>query len=742
MIKRLLVILFLVFTYLAGQAQFLDKSFYLVDSIQKTVSNKNDFILIEKNVKLIKSATQDTVKLKLINELVENCNDENIWPKYNRLMYTMANTLLLKEQDDFLKKRYMASKALAINNFGYYIQNYTQKPENALPLYLESARLLKESGYKNGLVTTNNNIANLLYNSGKVLEALDIYHETVELQKELKNISGLTPLLNNIAETYIFIGDSAKAYIYLKSALNNAIQSGDKHMIAQELQNVGVLAKYRGQKSYAIACMKKALKLREEIGDQQGVCKSKINLSTLLLIENKIAESKRLLDDVEPYVLKTDNLNLKFLFHSAYGQYLTETNDLVNAEKQFEKSLKATKASQSVQDENKIIAFLLKLYKKHKNDTRELELHRRSLEINKILNGSEIKRNAIRKNYEFEYSKKEQEYKIEQALKDEKVKDEKRRQRFITIGISFILLLVLIFAFFIFKAFRLSKQKNVIISNQKQEVENQKSLIEEKQKEIVDSINYAKRIQDILLTNEDIVTKNLPDHFIYFKPKDIVSGDFYWAHSIITDQENLFFLAVCDSTGHGVPGAFMSLLNTNFLNEAINEKHIYEPNKVFNYVRTRLINSISKDDQKDGFDGIIICIDKLRNKITYSAANNSPILISQQKELKKLPCDKMPVGKGEKATDFSLYRIDHQKGDLLYLYTDGYADQFGGPGADPSKGLFGGGKKFMYKPLNNLLVSINDVPLSKQAGILDHKFQDWKGVLEQVDDVCIVGLRL
>lgn len=150
----------------------------------------------------------------------------------------------------------------------------------------------------------------------------------------------------------------------------------------------------------------------------------------------------------------------------------------------------------------------------------------------------------------------------------------------------------------------------MIISTQKQEVEKQKHFIEEKQKEIFNSINYAKRTQNTLLLNDEIITKNLPQHFILFKPKDIVSGDFYWANSVVTDDLNLFFIASCDSTGHGVPGAFMSLLNTNFINEAINEKRIYEPNKVFNYVRNRLINSISKENQKDGFDGILVCIDK------------------------------------------------------------------------------------------------------------------------------------
>jgi serine phosphatase RsbU (regulator of sigma subunit) len=212
-----------------------------------------------------------------------------------------------------------------------------------------------------------------------------------------------------------------------------------------------------------------------------------------------------------------------------------------------------------------------------------------------------------------------------------------------------------------------------------------------------------------------------------FNPKDIVSGDFYWA----TKREHLFYLAICDSTGHGVPGAFMSLLNIGFLSEAINEKDIYEPHKVFDYVRDRLINSLGKEGQKDGFDGILLCINTITNTISYAAAHNEPILISNNTII-ELEKDKMPVGIGERKENFNLYTVNASQGDTLYLYTDGYADQFGGPK----------GKKFKYKQLNDLLLSNSALALSEQSKILNSKFEEWKGNLEQVDDVCIIGIRI
>ena len=261
----------------------------------------------------------------------------------------------------------------------------------------------------------------------------------------------------------------------------------------------------------------------------------------------------------------------------------------------------------------------------------------------------------------------------------------------------------------------------------KTELSESRAILFEKNKEITDSINYAKKIQYTLLAHDELLQKNLNEYFVLFKPKDIVSGDFYWA----TQKDNLFYLAICDSTGHGVPGAFMSLLNISFLNEAITEKNILEPHQIFNHARMRLIENLGKEGQKDGFDGILLCINKTKNTITYSAANNAPLLFSEN-ALNELAMDKMPVGIGEKALSFTNHSIPYKAGDTLYLYTDGYADQFGGPK----------GKKFKYKQLNDLLLANSAKTLNQQKEILNTTFENWKGKLEQVDDVCVIAIKL
>ncbi len=218
----------------------------------------------------------------------------------------------------------------------------------------------------------------------------------------------------------------------------------------------------------------------------------------------------------------------------------------------------------------------------------------------------------------------------------------------------------------------------------KKSVEIKSAVIHENNKEITDSIYYAKRIQYTLLANENLLKNNLTDHFILYKPKDIVSGDFYWA----TSKNDKFYLAACDSTGHGVPGAFMSLLNISFLNEAINERGILAPNEICGHVRTKLVESISQDGGQDGMDGVLVCLEKEKKKLSFAAAYNAPILIRNNKVI-EFEADKMPIGKGERSENFKQQTVDVESGDIFYLYTDGYTDQFGGPK----------GKKFKYKQM-------------------------------------------
>jgi serine phosphatase RsbU (regulator of sigma subunit) len=276
------------------------------------------------------------------------------------------------------------------------------------------------------------------------------------------------------------------------------------------------------------------------------------------------------------------------------------------------------------------------------------------------------------------------------------------------------------------------KLENTITERTKTIIE-QKVEIEHKNQEIVDSINYAQRIQKSLLASDNLLDENLKNYFVFFNPKDIVSGDFYWGAEL---SEKEFALVTADSTGHGVPGAIMSMLNISCLNEAVEGQKLKQPSEILNYTRSKIIKHLSNDGSasggKDGMDCSLITFDFEKNLITYTAANN-PIWIVRENTMIELKPDKMPVGKHDRDSEsFSQHEFNVQKNDTIYALTDGMPDQFGG-----SKG-----KKYMYKQLKELLISISQLPMIDQKEKLQIEFNNWKGDLEQVDDVLIIGVKV
>jgi ligand-binding sensor domain-containing protein/serine phosphatase RsbU (regulator of sigma subunit) len=283
------------------------------------------------------------------------------------------------------------------------------------------------------------------------------------------------------------------------------------------------------------------------------------------------------------------------------------------------------------------------------------------------------------------------------------------------------------------RALRAEKEKlEQTVKERTAEVVEQKQLIEEKHKEITDSINYAERIQRPLLASKKILDENLNDYFVLFKPKDVVSGDFYWATKL---SNNNFVLVNADSTGHGVPGAIMSILNIACLDKAVT-KGIISPELILDETRSLIIENLKSDGSteggKDGMDGSLLSFD-FKNNILHCASAYNPIWVIRGNELIEKKADRLPIGKHHRDTEpFTLHTITIQKGDAVYTLTDGFPDQFGGPN----------GKKLKYKKLQELLLSITNEPMEIQKQKLNNFFDTWKGDLEQVDDVCLIGVRV
>lgn len=262
-----------------------------------------------------------------------------------------------------------------------------------------------------------------------------------------------------------------------------------------------------------------------------------------------------------------------------------------------------------------------------------------------------------------------------------------------------------------------------------QEVAHQKSIVEQKNNEILESIRYARHIQDGILPPVNMVKNLLGECFVLYKPKDIVAGDFYW----MEPKNGKIYLAVADCTGHGVPGAMVSVMCSNALSKVVKDTSIEEPGKLLDLTVEILEEQFSQSEKeiKDGMDLALICLDT-KNRILYFAGANNPLYYIRDRKLSEIKGDNQPVGRFEGMQNFSTYTLPLQKGDCIYIFTDGYADQFGGPK----------GKKFKYKTLKELLISNCEKPMAEQRDELEKVIDNWKGDLEQVDDICMIGLRI
>ena len=325
--------------------------------------------------------------------------------------------------------------------------------------------------------------------------------------------------------------------------------------------------------------------------------------------------------------------------------------------------------------------------------------------------------------------------------------NKKRNFQLLGATIGFILLAVL--AIVVFRGYRQKKKANTqlaeqndAISTQKSEIELQKDIIEEKSKDITDSIVYAKRIQEAILPTARILDQLLPEHFILYKPKDIVAGDFYWLESFsgASDSEGTnkgVLIAAADCTGHGVPGAMVSVVCNNAMNRAVREFGLTDPGLILDKTRMLVAEQFGKGEEevKDGMDIALCALHKAgESTVLKFAGAYNPLWVVRKgsKEVEEYKATKQAVGKVDNPIPFVTHEVTLEKGDSFYTFSDGYADQFGGPK----------GKKFKSKTFKELLLSIQDKSLKDQCSFLDEAFVIWQGDLEQLDDVCVIGVRV
>ena len=393
--------------------------------------------------------------------------------------------------------------------------------------------------------------------------------------------------------------------------------------------------------------------------------------------------------------------------------------------------------------------LLSEIYEVQNNGEKALEFYKLfRLMKDSLTNESNIK-NIAQQQAKYEYEKREL---INKANHDKVLglqNESNKQQRVIVITVIIGVVLISFFLIFIYRKLQATKKQKQLIENQKEELSSTHNKLEEASQEILDSIDYAELIQTAVLPTlkiEDLTKES----FIYFNPKEKVSGDFYW----IEQKDEYHGYAVADCTGHGIPGAFISMIGTILLNEIYNSKQIYVPNEILDELSRLVRLTLTNKDgytMKDGMDISFAVLDSKAKMLYFSGANNPiwivsknsgkrinketgvPLIEKDGKYIYEIKGDKQPVGDyGKHVKPFTLNSAHLEEGDVFYLFTDGYVDQFGG---DKNK-------KFKAKPFRELLLSAFHKRMEDQKFILDQNFQNWKGDFEQIDDVTVMGVRV
>ena len=744
--------------------------------------------------KLISVQKSDSVKLRLYKTLCVLCLvDENL--KYGKLGLDFSEKLITNKSKEVSLIKLLEEKLYFLDIISIY---YSERREYFEQLQLNK-RMIEVAEKINDTFLLEQKYVQLAQNIQRAGQAQGAFDTLFSRLKKYENVSKRfrSFYLNNIGEFYYNNYNNEKALYYYQKAFPYYLENKKYEKASKILSRISEQYDLLGQKEQAIKSCLQNLKLIEKLDDKSNKIDILFSLTFLYNAKKDFNASNNAIQQMLLIANKTNNKNALSITFLAMSNFYKNKND---KNKQEECLVKSLEIEEDLQNESNIIFRLSDLSVFYLDDNqyqksissaeRGLKLAEKIKDIDsqkgfwnllyigyKKLNKASDALKAFEKfqimkdsldnflnqssiqtrEQSLQFERKQHEMQLAQERKEVISLEEKQKQNIIRNALIIGLILISIVVLFIYKNYRLKKlsnqslsEQNQIITIQKQEVESQKHLIEEKQKEILDSIHYAKRLQEAILPPLHFINEHVPNNFVLYKPKDLVAGDFYWAEI----KDDKFFIAAADSTGHGVPGAMVSVVCSNALNRTVNEFGITDTGKILDKTRELVLETFAKGNSevKDGMDISLLCIDKSNNKVYWSGANNplwyvkSSVTSSAVEkstdtgldsarpdiQLIEIKADKQPIGKSEITKPFTAHEIALQDGMQFYLFTDGFADQFGGPK----------GKKFMYKQLENLLISISHESMEIQKQKLENVFKNWKGDLEQVDDVCMIGVRI
>jgi serine phosphatase RsbU (regulator of sigma subunit) len=632
-------------------------------------------------------------------------------------------------------------KIKILNNLSWEYRNTI--PDTAIIYANEALQLAEEENHEQGKGAAHNNLGVAYWIKGDYTTALEHHFKALKSRELINEWSAMTMSYNNIANIYENQANDSLARVYYQSAIDIAEEHNFSEGMALSYSNMAIIHHKAKEYDKAIEFYTMAIVHYKTTTDYEGIARVSNNMGYLFASKKDFVRASKYLND--GFEANSKMGNKRGMIYTLMGLGNVSRDMLKTTE-----SVAYYKKAVAIAEEMGAIREVSTLYKSiamgHATEglyREAFENYQIAVEYNDTLLNEE--KDKITKELQSKYENEKKEAEIALLKKDEEANEaqiallekkeevadaESKQKTAQQIALLIGLLLVLILAGAIYLGYRNKSKTNELLSAQNVE-------IEEKNQEITDSINYARKIQEALLTSEDYRKKMFPDHFILFAPKDIVSGDFYWAYQT-PDKKAIWVAADC--TGHGVPGAFMSMIGNSLLNEIVVEGKVHEPHQILEELRSGIIKALRQKGgegmQRDGMDMAICAWDKKSNVLSFSGANNPLWIIRQENEtpvLQELKASKQPVGYHiGQPEPFIKHDINLQKGDLLYTFTDGYSDQFGGPK----------GKKFKQKQLKDLLLNIAAKPMHEQQAELEETVLKWRGDLEQIDDICIIGVNV
>lgn len=592
---------------------------------------------------------------------------------------------------------------------------------------LKAISLSEKLAFPPGSVMGNKILGNSFFDQGDYPRALEYFFSSLKIQEKLNNPSGTAAILTNIGNTFNNELDYAKALEYYERArqLFDSVKTSQGKAYANVLLGEGVALE--GKKEYDRAL--------EKYSFAQQICETQNDSGGLATLLNNIGNTYK--DNKHDYpkaleyynrALKidekiADKYNAATVLNNIGSVYHLRKNDKVALSYSL-RSLALTKEINALDLSKDAESQLSDIYDAMGDKSNALLHFRAFIDARDSIFSSEKIKDIANQEARRREEKMDIDFKESQIRQDADLKRQKTVTYAFTVGFALVLILIVV----VFRSLRQSRSQNKIIEIQKKEVEHKNALVEHKQKEIVDSITYAKRLQQAILPSVQSIQECLPKSFVLYLPKDIVAGDFYWMHA----TNDILLIAAADCTGHGVPGALVSIVCSNALNRTVKEFGLTNTGQILDKVTALVMETFEKSGEeiKDGMDISLLSIDKKRGKVQWSGANN-PLWIVNTGELIEIKADKQPIGQSEDRKSFTTHQLAYTPGQSFYLITDGYADQFSNSD-----------KKLMKKQFKKLILELQDKNMHEQLTALDNFHTQWKGDMEQTDDVTVIGIRI